>query len=227
MAPTRLGDGTNIDSIRLGDGTVIDEVRTGDGQTVFTSTVIPDTSLTQSNWGAGADVITLSFTLGSGTLEITGGESSSAFATGNASFVGPQVGVNETISIQCDVANSGGNDESTDFAIGLCESSDGSNLIVGAGGRYNIDVDDKNSRIYDFRTGNPTPGSTISVNSGQVYTIRVEISPSGTVTYFRNGVQINSTSLSSFNMSTSYFAIYQENKPPNVDFFENFGAEVV
>jgi len=35
MAPTRLGDGTNIDSIRLGDGTEIAEVRTGAGDVVF------------------------------------------------------------------------------------------------------------------------------------------------------------------------------------------------
>jgi len=37
MAPTRLGDGTNIDSIRLGDGTGIAEVRTGAGDVVFSA----------------------------------------------------------------------------------------------------------------------------------------------------------------------------------------------
>lgn len=35
MAPVRLGDGTNIESIRLGDGTEIAEVRTGAGDVVF------------------------------------------------------------------------------------------------------------------------------------------------------------------------------------------------
>lgn len=37
MAPIRLGDGTEIDSVRLGDGTEVSEVRNRDGQTVFTA----------------------------------------------------------------------------------------------------------------------------------------------------------------------------------------------
>lgn len=85
MAPTRLGDGTNIDSIRLGDGTEIAEVRTGAGDVVFSKGLLldfEDGSLSEwqndTSAGGGHSITSTAFN-GSNALDVrvtTGGEGS-------------------------------------------------------------------------------------------------------------------------------------------------------
>jgi len=215
MAPTRLGDGTNIGSIRQGDGTEIAEVRTGAGDVVFTSEQLPVAYSNLVAWwpfdsgtygGSNADDVTAIFNpsqsgdstdfdgtvnganyqSSGGVFDINAGANSGAFDfDGNDEITIPNVSINSSNFTVC-------------AWVEVDNIDSGDNGIMGNGSnRLQFDFNDADSlRIYSDDGNFETPTTQSEWDDGYHWAAARQ-EPNGDVTIFRDDAVLGSGNVGS------------------------------